>query len=99
MLALHIGAMVIGFVMFLISAAKSVSLWRDSKDPLRPGKRTIERLNKRMKKLEVDATRNIKEIETVQRDRMRVRLDTVAKLREQKGMSDAEIEQAFKDLY
>jgi len=94
-----ITAMVAGLIVFVLSAIKTVSLWRDSRDSTRVGSRDVKRLNKRMRKLETQATRNIREIEKVQGERLRLRLEMAHALREQKGMTDEQITEHFKSLY
>lgn len=94
-----IAAMLIGLGVFVLSAIKTVSLWRDSRDSTRVGDREVKRLNKRMHKLEVSASRNIREIDEVQNKRLRLKLEVAQRLKQQKGMTDEQITEHFKSLY
>jgi hypothetical protein len=63
------------------------------------GHRKLERLNKKMRKLERDARRNIQRIEKVQKERERTRVETVHELRRLGKITDDEVEKAFRDMY
>lgn len=94
-----VAAMLVGLGVFVLSAIKTVSLWRDSRDSTRVGDREVKRLNKRMRKLEMQASRNIREIEEVQNKRLRLKIETAQLLKQQKGMTDEQITEHFKALY